>query len=48
MFGSESEVRSDTREVRLVGPVTWECEKCSTCDGMTESAESVPKDRCSE
>ena len=37
---SESEVRSDTREVRLVGPVMWECEKCFiqlTCDGMTES-----------
>ena len=40
VFSSDSEIRSDTSELRLVEPVTWECEKCSiklTFGGMTES-----------
>ena len=40
VFSSESEIRLDRSELRLVEPVTWECEKCSiklTFGGMTES-----------
>ena len=41
VFSSESEIRSDRSELRLVEPVTWECEKCYSLDKREERGQSI-------